>query len=213
VLGAITGRGRAASCSCEWELLRYASCCILSCFYHAADDDCTRVSKGYVYTQSEQHTRKGFLNIHHFPCARLHESKIMLPAPLQPISCSDLPDTLQIAFVTSDNAHRQDLVLLHPIFPLHVDHLCEVIERFERAGLGDVIDEEECVAFQIRLRPEAAVFLLTSGVCESKRVCCAVDRSCNGVGILNRRIISVLSRQKLPMDSKSFARKTYSCVH
>jgi hypothetical protein len=118
----------------------------------------------------------------------------MLPAPLQPISCSNLPDPLQVAFVASDDAHWQDLVLLHPILPLYVDHLCEVIERFERAGLGDVIDEEESVAFQIRLRPEAAVLFLSGGVCEAQRVCCAVDRSCNGVGILNRRVISVDSR-------------------
>lgn len=165
------------------------------------------------YIQSGQHTRKSLLNIHHFPCARLHEPEIVLSAPLQPISCSNLPDGLQIALVTSSDAHRQDLVLLHPVLSFHINHLRKVVERFERAGLRDVIDQEECVAFQIRLRPEASVFLLPGGVCEAERVCGAVDCSCNGVGIFNRRVISADSRQKLQTDRNGLARETYSCVH
>jgi hypothetical protein len=138
-----------------------------------------------------RHTRKCLLNIHHLPCARLHEPKVVLPAPLQTISCSNLPNALQIAFVTSDNAHRQDLVLLHPILSFHVDHLCEVLECLERARLGDVINQEERVAFQVSLRPEAAVFLLSCGVCEAKRICRPVYRSCDGVGVFDRRVISM----------------------
>jgi hypothetical protein len=72
---------------------------------------------------------------------------------------------LQIALVARHDAHRQDLVLLHPVFSFDVDHLREVLERLERAGLRYVIDQQEGVAFQIRLRPEAAVFLLPGGVC------------------------------------------------
>ena len=89
----------------------------------------------------------------------------MLPAPVQPISCGDLPHVLQIALVTRDYANRQDLVLLHPVLSFDIDHLGEIVERLQRAGLGDVIDQQECVAFQIGLRPEAAVFLLPGGVC------------------------------------------------
>jgi hypothetical protein len=55
-------------------------------FFRASTTRRTMTAQGsvkvHVYTQSEQHTRKGLLNIHHLPCARLHESKIMLPAPL-----------------------------------------------------------------------------------------------------------------------------------
>lgn len=109
-------------------------------------------------------TRKCLLNVHHLPRARLHEPKVVLPAPVQPISCGNLPHVLQIALVTRDDADRQDLVLLHPVFSFDIDHLGEVVEGLERAGLGDVIDQQECVAFQIRLRPKAAVFLLPGGV-------------------------------------------------
>ena len=89
----------------------------------------------------------------------------MQPAPLQPISRRNLPHILQIALVTSDDADRQDLVLLHPVFSFDIDHLGKVLERLERAGLRDVIDQQESVAFQVRLRPEATVFLLSGGVC------------------------------------------------
>ena len=112
-----------------------------------------------------QLTRKCFLDIHHLSGARLHETKVVLSAPLQSISCGDLPDALQIALVTCDDADWQDLVLLHPVLSFHINHLGEVLQRLEGAGLGDVIDQEESVAFQIRLRPKAAVFLLASGVC------------------------------------------------
>ena len=113
----------------------------------------------------------------------------MLPAPLQPFSRTNLPNVLQIALVTSDDAHRQDLVLLHPVFSFDVDHLGEILERLERAGLRDVIDQQERVAFQVRLRPKAAVFLLAGGVCEAEGVGCAVDGSCHGVGVFNRRVV------------------------
>ena len=88
----------------------------------------------------------------------------MQPAPLQPIPRRNLPHVLQIALIPRDDAHRQDLVLLHPVFSFDVDHLREVFERFEGAGLRNVVDEEESVAFEVRLRPEAAVFFLAGGV-------------------------------------------------
>ena len=135
-------------------------------------------------------TRKCLLNVHHLPRARLHEPKVVLPAPVQPISCGNLPHVLQIALVTRDDADRQDLVLLHPVFSFDIDHLGEVVERLEGAGLSDVIDQQECVAFQIRLRPKAAVFFLPGGVCEAEGVGRAINGSCNGVGVFNRGIVS-----------------------
>lgn len=114
----------------------------------------------------------------------------MLPAPVQPVSCSNLPHVLQIALVTSHDADRQDLVLFHPVFSFDIDHLGEEVERLEGAGLSDVIDQQECVAFQIRLRPKAAVFFLPGGVCEAEGVCRAINGSCNGVGVFNRGIVS-----------------------
>ena len=75
--------------------------------------------------------RKRLLDIDHLAGARLHEPEIMQPAPLQPIPRRNLPHVLQIALIPRDDAHRQDLVLLHPVFSFDVDHLREVVERFE----------------------------------------------------------------------------------
>ena len=100
-----------------------------------------------MYARRGQLTSECFFNVHHLSCARFHETKVMLPAPIQPVSCSNLPDALQIALVTRDDAHRQNLVLLQSILSFYIDHLREVLQRFEGAGLGDVIDQKECVAF------------------------------------------------------------------
>lgn len=163
-------------------------------------------------TFPERLTRERLLNIHHLPSTRLHEAKIMLPAPLQPIACSDLPVRLQVALVTSDNAHGQDLVLLHPVFSFDIDHLRKVLQRLERARLGDVIDQEECIAFEIRLRPKTAVFFLASSIREAERVCRAVDCSRYGVGVLNCRVVP--AEVRLGGALKGFGRKkTYSWVH
>ena len=44
MLRPIAGIGRAASCRPEWQLLWYASGCVLSRFDYATDDDCAGVS-------------------------------------------------------------------------------------------------------------------------------------------------------------------------
>jgi hypothetical protein len=119
----------------------------------------------------------------------LHEAEVVLPAPVHPIFRGNLPVPLQVALVTRDEANRQDLVLLQPVLPLHIDHLREVLECLERAGLGDVIDQQESVAFEVRLRPEAAVFLLASSVREAEGVCRAVDCACYGVRVLDCRVV------------------------
>jgi len=140
----------------------------------------------------------------------------MLPAPVHPIFRSNLPIALQIAFVPRDEANRQDLVLLQPVLALHVNHLREVLECLERAGLRDVIDQQESVTFEVRLRPEAAVFLLPSSVREPERICRAVDRSRHRVGVLDRRVVPGKFDVSIPWpESCARARSitTYSCVH
>lgn len=135
-------------------------------------------------------TRKGLFNVHHFPGARLHEAEIALSAPFQSFSCADLPVALQIAFVTGDNAHGQDFALLRSVLPLNLNHLGEILQRFEGARLRDIVDEEEGVAFQVGLRPEAAVFFLPSGVGKAEGVSRAIDGAGHGVGVFYSRIVS-----------------------
>jgi len=113
----------------------------------------------------------------------------MLPTPIHPVFRGNLPVPLQVTLVTRDEANRQDLVLLHPVFPLNVNHLREIFERLERAGLGDVVDQQESVAFEVRLRPEAAVFFLPSGVREAEGVCGAVDCACYRIGVFDCRVV------------------------
>ena len=145
----------------------------------------------------------------------------MLPAPIHPIFRGNLPVVLQVALVTRDEANRQDLVLLQPVLALDIDHLREVLERLERAGLGDVIDQKESVAFEVRLRPEAAVFFLAGGVCEAERVGRAVDCSGYGVGVFDCRVVparfNMSAHPSGTMESiHPCARAhstTYSCVH
>jgi hypothetical protein len=67
------------------------------------------------------HTRKSLLYVHHLSGARFHKPVSSTPRPFQALSGSYLPQALQIAFVTRDNAYRQGLTPLHSCFPLHVN--------------------------------------------------------------------------------------------
>jgi hypothetical protein len=175
-----------------WHFLRDSEGCVLPRFDDATDDDCLQVSmtitRGIV-SLFQQLTGKGLFDVHHLPRARLHKAEVVLPAPVHAIFRGNLPVSLQVALVARDEADRQDLVLLQPVLALHINHLREVVERLERAGLGDVVDQQESVAFEVRLRPEAAVFFLASSVREAEGVGRAVDRSRYRVGVLNCRVV------------------------
>ncbi len=58
-----------------------------------------------------------------------------------------------------------------------------MLERVERVGVGDVVDEQEGVGFQVAGGPEAAVFFLAGGVGQGEVVGEAVDDAGDGVGI------------------------------
>lgn len=72
---------------------------------------------------------------------------------------------------------------------LNLNHLGEILQRFEGARLRDIVDEEEGVAFQVGLRPEAAVFFLPGGVGKAEGVCRAIDGAGHRVGVFYSWIV------------------------
>ena len=76
------------------------------------------------------------------------------------------------------------LVLFHALVGFDVDHLHEVVESVEGGGIGDVINEQEGVAFEVGRGPEPAVFFLAGGVGKGEEIWEAVDCAGYGVGVL-----------------------------
>ena len=130
-----------------------------------------------LYRVSARLTRKRLLDIDHLPRARLHESALPLPRPLQPVFCLDLPLPLEIAFIPREYFHGWDFAIVYPVVLFHVNHLHVVFERIERVRTRDVVDEEKSVGFEIRCGPETAVFFLPRGVGEHQVVGHAVYRA------------------------------------
>lgn len=115
-------------------------------------------------------TCKGFLDIDHIPCARLHEPATVLARILQSISSGHDARILQIALIAGDDLDRgwhadvnalgaraqlgqEPVIVLFALVGLEVDHVDEVVQRREAVGVGDVVDEQEGVRFEVRRRP------------------------------------------------------------
>lgn len=58
-----------------------------------------------------------------------------------------------------------------------------MLERVERVGVGDVVDEQEGVGFEVAGGPEAAVFFLARRVGQGEVVGEAIDDAGYGVGV------------------------------
>lgn len=58
-----------------------------------------------------------------------------------------------------------------------------MLERVERVGVGDVVDEQEGVGFEVAGGPEAAIFFLAGRVGQGEVVGEAVDDAGDGVGV------------------------------
>jgi hypothetical protein len=135
-------------------------------------------------------TCKRLLNVDHLAGARLHEATLAPPRPLQAVLGLDLALALQVALVAGDNLDGRRLAVVDAGLVLHVDHLHEEIERIERVGRGDVVDEQEGVGLQVRGRPEAAVLLLAGCVGEHEVVGHAVDGARHRVRVLWRGMLA-----------------------
>jgi hypothetical protein len=135
-------------------------------------------------------TCKRLLDVDHLARARLHEATLAPPRPLQAVLGLDLALALQVALVAGDNLDGRRLAVVNAVLLLHVDHLHEEVERVERVGRGDVVDEQEGVGLQVRGGPEAAVLLLAGRVGEHEVVGHAVDGARHRVRVLWRGMLA-----------------------
>ena len=71
-----------------------------------------------------------------------------------------------------------------PVITLHVDHLQEILQGIEGAGLSDIVDEEEGIGAEVRRCPKTAILFLASGVGEGEKVGLPVYSAGYGVGVL-----------------------------
>ena len=153
-------------------------------------------------------TGKRLLNINHLSRARLHESTSPLPRPLEACPTAHHSAVLEIAFIPGHNLYRRRLdvlasldtpkfgviVFFQPGFLFNVDHVHEVVQRVERRGVGDVVDEEEGIGLQVGCRPETAVFFLARRVGQGQEVGEAINGASDGIRVFNRRVVSAIGR-------------------
>lgn len=109
-------------------------------------------------------TSKSLLNINHLPRTRLHKPTTPTSRILQSLPTTNNSSLLQIALVPRHYLHRLHSARILPRIAFYIYHLHEVVERGERRGGRDVVDEEEGVRFEVRGGPETAVFFLAGCV-------------------------------------------------
>lgn len=141
-------------------------------------------------------TSECLFNIHHFPRAGLHEAVPSTLCPCHTISCADLSHTLQVALVARHNTDRQHLALLIPRLALQLDQCVKVLERVQRVGRCDVVDQEKGIGMQVRGRPQASVLLLPCRVGEREGVGHAVDCARHRVRVFDCWVVSVAGLDK-----------------
>lgn len=110
--------------------------------------------------------------------------------PLQALPRAHLAQTRQITFIPRDNHDGQHGAGFGARVALHLQQRVEVLELRERAGLRDVVDEQEGVGAQVRRGPQAAVFFLAGGVGDGEGVGLAVDGARDGVGVFDCGVVS-----------------------
>jgi uncharacterized membrane protein len=112
-------------------------------------------------------TGKGFFNVDHLARAGFHKSTAVFACVCEPVSRGYHSTLFEITLVACDDLHwrwpttqayivplfAQSLVVFDTLFSFHMDHVHEVIERFEACRVGDIVDQEERVRFQRRGRP------------------------------------------------------------
>lgn len=151
---------------------------------HVLVSDHIQMNSGLKLRPTGKRTSKSLFDIHHLPRARLHEAAIPRSCILQPPLARHHPLDIQIALVARNELHGLDGTGILPVLALHGDHGEEIVERIERRGGGDVVNEEEGIGAEVGGGPEAAILFLAGGVGEGKVVRMAVNDAGDGVGVL-----------------------------
>lgn len=107
-----------------------------------------------------------------------------------------------------------------------------MIQGVEGRGIGDVVDEEKGVGFEIARGPESPILFLAGGVGKREMVCQAVYDPSYGVGVLygvdqqlrcgrrgdqaRQTYCRIISRTSMSIDEPrewGWSDLTHSCVH
>lgn len=130
--------------------------------------------------------------------------------PFEPVSCWDLPHSLQIALVAGDDADGHHPAPFQPGLALDLDHLVEVFQGLQRICLRDIVHQEERVRGQVGGAPQAPILLLAGGIGEVEGVGDAIDGSRDGIRVFDCGIVSIGASMRPRRGEAPKAHGTYS---